>query len=274
MRGTLRVTILGCGSSAGTPRANGDWGKADPANPRNRRTRCSLLLQKWNAEPGAAAEATTVLIDTAPELREQLARVRVHHLDAVVFSHDHADQTHGIDDVRVFALTGRRPIPTWMDAATRLTMDARFGYCFESKAVVYPPILRHAGELCVGETFAVDGPGGAIEMTPLDQDHGFSRSLGFRVGCFAYSNDVVAMPDRTLAALTGLELWIVDALREAPSPTHAHLALTLDWIGHLRPSRAVLTNLHSDFDYEALAERLPTHVAPAFDGWQAELALD
>jgi phosphoribosyl 1,2-cyclic phosphate phosphodiesterase len=275
MNGLLRATILGCGSSTGAPRADGDWGNCDPADPRNLRTRCGLLLQKWNEadrEERAPARATTVLIDTPPELRQQLAQAGPTHLDAVLFSHDHADQTHGIDDVRPFFLKARKSVPAYMDAVTRQTLHSRFGYCFDGKGP-YPPILHHAGELRSGEEVRIDGPGGALAVTPLLQDHGRSVSLGFRAGPLAYSNDVVAMPPETFAALAGLKLWIVDALRETPAPTHAHLALTLEWIARTRPARAVLTNLHAEFDYTALAARLPRSVEPAYDGWSADLPL-
>jgi phosphoribosyl 1,2-cyclic phosphate phosphodiesterase len=272
MSGALRVTILGCGASAGSPRATGDWGACDPDDPRNARTRCGLLVQKWAGEAGAGEDATTVLVDTPPELRQQLARARPSHLDAVLFSHDHADQTHGIDDVRPFYMKTRQAIPAWMDGVTRASLDRRFDYCFKSKSA-YPPILAHAGELISGAPVRVDGPGGALEVLPLVQDHGASASFGFRFGPCAYSNDVVAMADATFAALDGLSVWIVDALREAPAPTHAHLALSLEWIGRLQPQRAVLTNLHVEFDYAKLAARLPPGVEPAYDGWSVDLAL-
>jgi phosphoribosyl 1,2-cyclic phosphate phosphodiesterase len=275
MSGMLRVTILGCGSSLGAPRADGDWGKCDPDDARNLRSRCGLLLQKWNndgAAERAPERATTVLIDTPPELRQQLARARPAHLDAVIYSHDHADQVHGIDDVRSYFLKRRQSIPCFMDAATRVTLDGRFGYCFRG-AGPYPPILAHAGVLRAGDTLAIDGPGGPLEVLPLLQDHGFSSSLGFRIGPAAYSNDVVGMPPETFAALAGLDLWILDALREAPAPSHAHLALSLEWIARLRPAHAVLTNLHVEFDYARLAARLPRGVEPAYDGWSVDLDL-
>ena len=273
MSGTLRVTVLGCGSSGGTPRANGDWGACDPNDPRNRRTRCGLLLQKWRGEAGAAKDATTVLIDTPPELRAQLAEAKPTHLDAVVFSHDHADQVHGIDDVRAFYLSTRKTLPAYMDAATKASLMHRFGYCFEPMAKVYPALMHLAEELQPLRPFTVAGPGGDLELTPLDQDHGFSRSLGFRIGPLGYSNDVKDMPNETFAVLEGMSLWIVDALRERPAPTHAHLGLTLEWIARLKPSHAVLTNLHSELDYATLAAKLPERVEPAYDGWAQDLPL-
>ena len=270
--GILRVTILGCGSSGGVPRATGDWGVCDPNEPKNRRSRCGLLLQQWAGEAGAPEAATTVLIDTPPELRQQLAAARASHLDAVIISHDHADQTAGFDDLRAFFQKARRTLPVWMDGATRTSFMRRFGYAFRS-AAAYPAIAHEAGRLAPLAAETIDGPGGALELVPLEQDHGFSASLGFRVGPVAYSNDVVAMPERTFAALEGLSLWIVDALRDKPHPTHAHVEMSLDWIARVNPTRAVLTNLHIDLDYAALKVRLPVGVEPAYDGWSADLTI-
>lgn len=272
MSGTLRVTILGCGSSGGVPRADGNWGACDPSEARNRRSRCGLMLQLWNGVAGPAEEATCVLIDTAPDLREQLARAQPHHIDAVLYSHDHADQTHGIDDLRAYFITHRRPIPVWMDALTRGVLKRRFDYCFESSQR-YPAIIEDAGELRAFEPVAISGPGGLLTLTPLPQDHGGTVSYGFRIGRVGYSNDVVALSEQSFAALEGLDLWIVDALRETPHPTHAHLGLTLDWIARLKPARAVLTNLHIDLDYQNLKARLPVGIEPAYDGWSADLAV-
>jgi phosphoribosyl 1,2-cyclic phosphate phosphodiesterase len=272
MTGTLRATILGCGSSGGVPRTTGNWGDCDPSEPRNRRTRCGLLLQLWRGAPGAAKDATVVLIDTPPDINSQLAKVAPHHIDAVLYSHDHADQTHGIDDLRAFFIENQRRIPVWMDAPTRGHLMPRFRYCFEGVAG-YPPILGPISELHAFEPVTIDGPGGALELLPLAQDHGFSVSLGFRAGPMGYSNDLVAMPEESFAALDGLDLWIVDALREKPHPSHAHLGLALSWIERLKPRHAVLTNLNFDMDYRRLSARLPAGVEAAYDGWQADLAV-
>jgi phosphoribosyl 1,2-cyclic phosphate phosphodiesterase len=272
MTGTLRVTILGCGSSGGVPRATGDWDVCDPNEPKNRRTRCGLLLQKWSGQAGSAEEATTVLIDTPPDLRLQLAAAKPSHLDAIIISHDHADQTNGFDDVRAFFIKQRRTLPVWMDGPTKRTFMQRFGYAFESKGG-YPAIVRNAGDISPLVPLVIDGPGGALEVLPLDQDHGFSRSLGFRAGPVAYSNDLVDMPETSFAELDALALWIVDALRETPHPTHAHLGKTLEWIARLKPAQAVLTNMHIDMDYQALKARLPTGVEPGYDGWTGDYAI-
>lgn len=269
MTGTLTVTILGCGSSGGVPRVGGDWGACDPGEPRNRRTRGGLMLQRWRGAAGLG-EATTVLIDTSPDLREQLLTARITRIDAIVFSHDHADQTHGIDDVRALAIRMRRRIPVFMDEPTRATLENRFRYVFHGEGG-YPAILHIAGGLAPHALIDVDGPGGMLSLTPLLQDHGGIPSLGFRSGRFAYSNDVAQLPQETLDALEGLDVWIVDALRYAPHPTHAHLERTLGWIEALKPRRAVLTNLHVDLDYRTLEQELPRGVEPAYDGWTVDL---
>jgi phosphoribosyl 1,2-cyclic phosphate phosphodiesterase len=265
--GTLRVTLLGCGSSGGVPRATGEWGACDPKEPRNRRTRCGLLLQKWReADAGDPSQATTVLIDTPPDLREQLVKARPPHLDAVLISHDHADQTNGFDDIRAFFLKQRRQLPVWLDEPTRRTFMRRFGYAFVSESG-YPAIVRDAGHISPLVPVVIDGPGGELEILPLEQHHGFTTSLGFRVGPTAYSNDVVSMPEATFERLGGLSLWIVDALREKPHPSHAHLEMSLEWIARVRPRHAVLTNMHHDLDYQTLKARLPAGIEPGYDGW-------
>jgi phosphoribosyl 1,2-cyclic phosphate phosphodiesterase len=265
MSATLRLTILGCGSSGGVPRADGAWGACDPNEPKNRRSRCSLLAQRWRGPVGDPAEATTILIDTAPELRLQMMNTGVKRMDAVLFSHDHADQTHGLDDLRVYALLARKRVPVFMDDATRATLRMRFDYCFEMRGG-YPPILEDSGDVRHGEPITIDGPGGPIAALPLAQDHGGVTSYGFRFGAVAYSNDVVALPDKTMAALRGLDVWIVDALRYTPHPTHAHLERVLTWVDALQPQRTILTNMHIDLDYGRLKAELPAHVEPGYDG--------
>jgi phosphoribosyl 1,2-cyclic phosphate phosphodiesterase len=267
--GTLRVTVLGCGSSGGVPRATGEWGVCDPKEPKNTRTRCGLLLQQWSGARARPEEATTVLIDTPPELREQLAKAGPSHLDAILISHDHADQTNGFDDVRTFFIKQRAQLPVWTDAHTRTTFMRRFGYCFES-GPGYPAIARDAGHIESLVPISVSGPGGVMEVLPLAQDHGFSPSLGFRVGPVAYSNDLVSMPRESFAALDGLKLWIVDALRDKPHPTHAHVERALEWIADVRPAHALLTNMHIDMDYATLKESLPNGVQPGYDGWSGD----
>ena len=263
VRPALEFTILGCGSSAGVPRADGNWGACDPAEPKNRRSRCSLMVRRPSEEGDAGA--TTLIVDASPEFRQQCVAAGARRLDALLITHDHADQCHGIDDIRAFALIQRRRIPCWTDHATRPSLLRRFGYVFEGEGG-YPAIADLHTTPPHGEAWTIDGPSGEIPVTTLDQDHGGVRSLGYRFGNVAYSSDVVGLPDASLAALNGLDLWIVDALRDTPHPTHAHVEMTLDWIARLKPKRAILTNMHIDLDYQALARRLPPGVEPAYDG--------
>ena len=269
MSGVLEFTILGSGSSGGVPRADGNWGVCDPAEPKNRRTRCGLLVRRRSPSGGPA---TTVLIDTAPELRQQTAAAGVTRLDGVVFTHDHADQMHGLDDIRAFYLNQRARVPCWADAATWRTLQRRFGYCFEGEGG-YPAIADHRPMPPPGRPFEIDGPSGAVPIVGYDQDHGGIRSLGFRIGPVGYSADVVDLPDAAFEILAGVDTFIVDALRDRPHPTHAHVALALDWIARLKPRRAILTNLHIDLDYAALSARLPAGVDVAFDGLSFETGL-
>lgn len=259
----LEVRILGCGSSGGVPRVGNDWGACDPAEPRNRRSRCSLLLRY---RKDGAGEATTAIIDTSPDMREQLLAARVDRLDAVLLSHEHADQCHGIDDVRALVIRNRKRIPTWMDAATAAVVAHRFDYCFTTKAG-YPAILEQKS-MVAGTPVHIAGPGGEMEILPLAQDHGFTGSLGFRIGDFAYCNDVVRLPGETLERLGGLDILVLDALRYSDHPTHANVRQALNWISELKPRHAILTNMHVDLDYATLKSELPAGVEPAFDGME------
>lgn len=272
-RGVLRATLLGTGSSGGVPRIGEDWGACDPGEPRNRRTRCSLLLQLWQGAGRAAEQATTVLIDTSPDFRAQALAVGLKHVDAVLYSHDHADQSHGIDDLRILSMSSGKRVLVWMDEATRSTLRKRFGYCFNGGRG-YHPALEEAGVLTPGQRVEISGPGGTLGVMPLDQDHGPIRSLGFRIGNLAYSNDMRDLPEATLARLEGLAVWIADALRYKPHPTHAHLAQVLLWQERLAPACTVLTNMHVDLDYQRLLQELPKHVLPGYDGLALELPYD
>ncbi len=262
MQGQLEVVVLGCGSSGGVPRGDGDWGDCDPAEPRNRRTRCSMLA-RLNGPDGV----TSVVIDTSPDFRQQMLAADVRHIDAVLYTHDHADQTHGIDDLRVFAAHARRRIPAWMDEATHDALTRRFDYIFESQHG-YPAIVEARSIPPHGQTWQVEGPGGAIPVITFDQAHGPIRSVGYRLGPIAYSSDVSGLDEAALEAVHGADLWIVDALRYTPHPTHAHVDLALDWIARAGVKKAVLTNLHIDLDYNALARSVPSNVEVAFDGWR------
>lgn len=255
----LTFTILGCGSSGGVPRLGGHWGECDPANPRNLRTRCSMLVTR---EDGGGA--TRVLIDTSPDMRAQLLGAGIGTLDAVVYTHSHADHVHGLDDLRQIVFNLRRRLPVWADGDTQEALLARFGYAFvQPEDSPYPPILdMHT----IRGPFAVEGAGGPIELRPFEVEHGAIDALGFRIGDLAYLPDVSDIPEAAWVELQGLDCWVLDALRRTPHPTHTHLEKSLDWIQRARPSRAVLTNMHIDLDYATVEAETPANVTPAHDG--------
>ncbi|MCU0902683.1 MAG: MBL fold metallo-hydrolase [Tabrizicola sp.] len=255
----LTFTILGCGSSGGVPRLGGIWGDCDPANPKNRRRRCSMLVARETAEG-----ITRVLIDTSPDMRDQLLDAGVGALDGVVYTHSHADHMHGIDDLRQVVFNQRQRLPVWADGPTQEALLSRFGYAFvQPEGSPYPPILDlHT----IDGPVTVPGAGGPVTFTPFRADHGSMDALGFRIGPLAYLPDAVDIPAESWPILEGLDCWIVDALRRKPHPTHAHLDMTLGWIARAKPARAVITNMHIDLDYETLKAELPPHITPAFDG--------
>jgi phosphoribosyl 1,2-cyclic phosphate phosphodiesterase len=256
----MRVTVLGCGPSWGVPRIGGEWGDCDPTDPRNRRRRVSVLVEEGG---------TTLLIDTSPDLREQLLDAGVRRIDAVLFTHAHADHLHGIDDLRSVNWLMRSGIPVFASAQALAEINQRFGYVFDTlkpdrPAAYYKPVL---------EPHAVDGPFAAagIPIMPFVQDHGFSTTLGFRIGAMAYSTDVVELDEAAFAALRGVDLWIVDCIRRKPHVTHAHLEKTLQWIARVKPRRAVLTHMDESLDYATLRRELPAGVEPGYDGLVIEL---
>lgn len=263
---TLAFTILGCGSSGGVPRIGGDWGACDPSNPKNRRRRCALLVQR-HSESGV----TTVLIDTGPDLREQINDAGVSSVDAVFYTHAHADHIHGIDDLRGLALKERKRIDVYLDHFTSARAHKAFDYCFVTpEGSGYPPILNEH-RIHPGVPVSITGAGGPIELLPFLQHHGDIDSLGFRIGPVAYSSDLHDLPAASLEYLAGLDIWIVDALRHQPHVSHFTVAEALDWVERLRVRRAILTNLHLDLDYETLKAELPAHVEPAFDMMRVEI---
>ena len=250
----MRVTILGCGTSAGVPRpggrdGKGEWGAANPSDPRNRRRRCSILVQD---------RGKTVLVDTSPDVRAQLLDAEVERIDAVVWTHEHADQVHGIDDLRPYMLRQGR-IESWANQRTYDVLLHRFGYCFEQVGEFYAPLY---GVNVIEGPFSAAG----LPVVPIEQDHGTIPSIGLRFGAFGYANDLVALPEASLAAFEGVDVLVVDAMRYKPHPTHAHLDLALDWVKRIAPKRAFLTNLHVDMDYAELDRRTPSHVRPCHDG--------
>ena len=264
---TLIATILGCASSGGVPRVGYGWGVCDPHEPKNRRRRCSLLVERTG--PGGK---TTLLVDTGPDVREQLLDAHVEWVDGVLYTHEHADHTHGIDDLRVLAIYKRRLVDVYADHHTSVLLRSRFGYCFETPhGSQYPPILTlHLLE--VGMPITVNGAGGPITALPFQQQHGDITALGFRFGELAYSSDVNGLPEESLAMLRGIDTWIVDALRPQPHPSHWSLPETLSFIERLKPRRAILTNMHTDLDYGSLQRSLPAGVEPGYDGLRLEFA--
>jgi len=258
---SLSFTILGCGSSMGVPRVALGWGSCDPNEPKNRRRRCSLLVERANPH----GHKTRVLVDCSPDLRNQLLDAEIDWLDGVLITHEHADHTHGIDDLRPLFVHRRRRVPVYMDEPTSRAMHARFGYCFMTPpGSEYPPIASEH-RLVPGQKLSIAGQGGEIEILPILQEHGDIPSLGFRFGNVAYSCDIKSLPEASLPLMEGLDVWIVDALRKAPHPSHLNLEEALGWIERVKPKRAILTNLHTDMDYATLCAELPPHVEPAFD---------
>jgi phosphoribosyl 1,2-cyclic phosphate phosphodiesterase len=263
---SLAITILGCGSSGGVPRVGQGWGACDPANPKNRRRRCSIFVER-TAETGGK---TDVLIDMSPDLREQLIGQNVTHLDAILLTHQHADHIHGIDDIRPLVIMAKHKLDLHMDAVTSGVVRGNFSYIFETPPGSQYPALLNEHRLNAGHPCIIEGKGGPISFLPFRLEHGEIDALGFRIGDIAYSPDVNAIPPESVGFLEGLDLWIVDALRYKPHPTHFCLAETLDWIARLKPRHAILTNLHTDLDFEALRAQLPENVEPAFDGMRIE----
>ena len=255
----MRVTVLGCGGSAGVPVIGNNWGACNPDNPKNRRLRPSVLVE---------ARGVTLLIDTTPDLRQQLLTADVRRIDAVLYSHAHADHCHGIDELREVNRLMQQPIATHGSANTLADIQDRFGYCFRPLppgANFYRPVLTPV---------PVDGPFeiGGVRVVPFAQDHGFSVSIGYRIGPFAYSTDVMRLDENAFAVLDGVTVWVVDCVRiEPPHPVHAHLEVTLAWIARVRPERAYLTHMNHTVDYDELAGLVPQGVAPAYDGLVIEI---
>ena len=257
----MKITILGCGSSSGVPVVGDGWGACDPAEPRNRRRRSSVLVEHGG---------TTLLVDTSPDCRAQLLDAGVSRLDAVLYTHGHADHFHGIDDLRWINVAMHADLPVYAGRETLDLMEERFPYVTAPLKMLsvgkryYKPMLipnEIAGPFRIG----------AIDVRPFVQDHGFSMTYGFRFGDAAYSTDVVALDDSAFDVLAGVRLWIVDAFRREPHPTHSHVGRTLEWIARVKPERAVLTHMSSRLDYAALNAETPDNVEPAYDGMVLEV---
>lgn len=258
---SCKLTLLGTGSSDGVPRLGNNWGACDPANPKNRRRRCAALVERFGGRG-----RTNVLIDTTPDVRDQLLEAQVGVLDGVLYTHDHADHTHGIDDLRIVSFNMKRRVDVYADAATLDTLKHRFGYCFTAPPGSSYPAVLNGYEIRPPAPVRIDGAGGTIEAIPIVQEHGDIPSLGFRVRDVAYSPDISGLAPESMSALADLDLWVVDALRYIPHPSHFSVKQALECIEIVKPRRAILTHLHVDLDYETLKRELPGHVVPAYDG--------
>jgi len=265
---TIIATILGCGSSGGVPRVGNIWGACDPVEPRNRRRRCALLLEGFTkGEP----EPTRIVVDTGCDLREQLLSAGVGRVEAVLYTHEHADHTHGIDDLRVLALNNRKRVDVYFSQEAAARIVPSFAYCFTAPAGSdYPPILNQ-NLIEPGQTITVSGPGGDVAVTAFAQRHGNIESLGFRIRDFVYSCDLNGIPEASELMVSDAKVWVLDALRPSPHPSHLSLGESLALIERFQPRQAVLTNLHIDLDYRTLDAQTPAHVTPAFDGLRIDI---
>ncbi len=260
-----RVTILGCGGSAGVPQigggdGRGDWGACDPAEPRNRRTRSSILIESDTGE--------RLLVDTSPDMRTQLLACGVPRVDAILFTHAHADHVLGIDDVRILNRLVDRPIEAFATPETLAELDKRFDYAFKpwSQQYFFRPVLTPQA-IQPGQTVEIAG----LRVQVFEQDHGFMPTLGLRIGGFGYSTDVAILDDRALDTLAGIDTWVVDCFQRQAHKTHANLEQVLTWADRLQPRRVVLTHMGYDIDWSWLKRRLPPHMEPAYDGMVLEL---
>ena len=253
----MRVTVLGCGSSSGTPSIEAGWGACDPNNPKNRRLRPSIFIEQ---------DEQTLLIDTSPDLREQLMKADIQHIDAVLYTHAHSDHLHGIDDLRGINRLMNTAIPVYGDAQTLQTIANRFPYVFEQQAaeakVYYKTTLDPQVEIDHGETFTAAG----FSVTAIDQDHGYADSKGFRIGDFAYSTDLISMHRDGFEMLDGIKVWMLGTFSDKPHPTHLDVDLALEWIKRVGCERAYLTHMSFYLDYETLQAKLPDNVFVSYDG--------
>ncbi|NVK17964.1 MAG: MBL fold metallo-hydrolase [Methylocystaceae bacterium] len=252
----MKVTILGCGPSGGVPGIGNYWGKCDPDNPKNRRLRPSILIEDSDL---------SLLVDTSPDVRQQLLNAEMTRLDAVLYTHGHADHLHGIDDLRSINRLQNAALPIYLNQETLDHISQRFGYVLEPLAegvdVFYKPVLI-PNLVETGKPFEVAGQ----SVMPILQDHGYCETIGYRLGDFAYSTDVVSMTQESLDLLKGIKVWVIGTLVDFPHQTHADVDKALNWIKEVAPERAFLTHLGTGLDYQALTEKLPDHVRPCFDG--------
>ncbi|VAV99252.1 Metal-dependent hydrolases of the beta-lactamase superfamily I; PhnP protein, partial [hydrothermal vent metagenome] len=247
-------------------RLGGHWGDCDPKNPKNTRRRCSLLIERISD-----AGTTRVLIDTSPDLRAQLLGAGTGELDAVLYTHNHADHVHGIDDLRMIVFNMKKRLPVWADGDTQNALYSRFGYAFiQPEGSPYPAILEM---FTIKGDVVIDGAGGAITLRPLKVNHGSIDALGFKIEGLVYMPDVAEIPEDVWPELAGLDYWILDALRRTPHPTHAHLERSLEWMTRAAPTRGILTNMHIDLDYQTVLDETPDYITPAYDGMTITLPI-
>lgn len=249
----MKVTILGCGGAGGVPLIGNVWGACDPKEPKNQRTRVSVLVEEGEEK---------LLVDTSPDMREQLLRAGVKDLTAILYTHEHADHTHGIDNIRsVNWLTGRS-MPLYADAATMEGLRRRFEYIFRDPPATARFIRPSVDPRVINGPFAI----GPVKVQTFPQEHGESGSLGYRFNDFGYSTDASHLPEEAFEILKGIKVWVIGAIRERPHPTHAHIDRALEWIERVKPEKAYLTHMDHSLDYATLKARLPAHVEPAYDG--------
>ena len=248
----MKITVLGCGSSGGVPLIGNRWGLCNPDNPRNRRRRVSILVEQGD---------TTLLVDTSPDMRQQLLDCDLQKLDAVLYTHAHADHCHGIDDLRSVNWLTQKPIDIYADPATLQHLSQAFPYIFNNPSAERfhkPSVIVHS----IDGSFTVGG----IKVVPFAQDHGYGTTLGFRFGDFAYSTDVHSLDEAAFDILAGIKVWVVDCIGLKPHRTHSHLEQTLAWIDRVKPQQAYLTHMNETMDYDSLMKILPAGVQPAYDG--------
>ncbi|MET1028058.1 MAG: MBL fold metallo-hydrolase [Dongiaceae bacterium] len=262
MTAVTKVTVLGCGGSGGVPMIGPNWGNCNPDNPKNRRRRVSVLVEHPQAK---------ILLDTSPDLRMQMLDAGINKIDAILYTHDHADHTQGIDDVRFLKPSSGSAIDVYAATETLTSLTQRFAYIFQQDTKgsghLYKPFLT-PHQVDIPSRFRING----IEIDAFEQEHGFGTvTTGYRIGKMAYSTDAVNLPDYAFDLLQGLDLWIVDCLRFEPHGTHAHFDKAMNWIERIKPKHAVLTHLNHQVDYDVIRDRCPPGVEPGYDGLTIEI---
>lgn len=257
----MKITLLGCGSSAGVPFIGCDCQVCAGRHPKNNRTRASIFVE---------AKGKNILIDSSPDLRQQALRHNIRRVDAVLYTHDHADHINGIDELRSFNYLANEVIPVFGDRETLDSIKSRFPYAFMEKpdAIWYRPCL--ASNPFVGKAVGKISPLG-VDFSYFQLGHGSVKSYGYRIGNIAYFTDCDVIPDEAFEAISGIDTWIVDCLRYTPSYSHSELKRTLGWIERVKPRRAILTHMGHEFDYEKLKAELPPGIEPGYDGLVIEM---